>query len=86
MSGLDLGEASRSLLVLYFSSYEMTRNNPASFKRRNKLHNVAQFTELTICENTFWIEALESKKGEYDFNRERSSVHKITIEEVRIFF
>jgi hypothetical protein len=73
-------------LYYIFLLNETARNNPASFKRRNKLHNVAQFTELTICENTFWIEALESKKGEYDFNRERSSVHKITIEEVRIFF
>jgi hypothetical protein len=42
--------------------------------------------ESTKCENTFWVEALESKKGEYDFNGERSSVHKIAIEEVRIFF
>ena len=53
----------------------------------NKLHSVDQFRQLTKrVETTFWIEAFQSKKSEYNFNGERSPVHKIAIEEVRIFF
>jgi hypothetical protein len=39
-----------------------------------------------IEENMVWIQELEGQKGQNDFHRKASPVHKVTVEEARIRF